>query len=395
MGPFVVMYSGRAVRPEGRVPGPTNVSRSLFHRSRRRWLTTSLVHSTVDRVNSAETSTDNPHVVICTTGGTITASTTTDGTVRAGESTGVTEQMLDDLRTVLPDQVRVSARAVLDADSSTFGPREWDLLVDTVAEVLSDPAVTGVVVTHGTDTLEDTAMALDLHHDDPRPVAVTGAQLPADHPEADGPANLLDAVLLAADPVSRDLGVLVVVGRAILQARGVRKWHTTDPVAFARNTPEHPVEGLPPELERPVLPRRARFVDARVDVVACPPGADAAALTACVEAGARGLVLEGSGSGNLPPLVARAVTRLARDRPDVVVVASTRVPRGEATATYAGAGGGAELATRGVLSCGHLRSGQARVLLAALLSAVSDAGPGAGPAADEVRRQWDRYHLYS
>ncbi len=380
----------------GRVTGPTNIGGPLFHRQRPGWLTPGRPHTTVERVTSAETSTDTPHIVICTTGGTITASTTPEGAVVAGDSDPATQTMLDGLRAVLPDQITVSARAVLDADSSTFGPAEWDLLVDAVGDVLSDPAVSGVVVTHGTDTLEETAIALDLHHDDPRPVALTGAQRPADHPEADGPANLLDAVLLAADPVSRDLGVLVVLGRAILQARGVRKWHTTDPVAFARNSPEHPVEDLPPELERPTLPGRARFADTRVDVVACPPGADAVAVHACVEAGARGLVLEGSGSGNLPPLVADAVARLADDRPDIVVVASSRVPRGEATSTYGGPGGGAELAARGVLSCGYLRSGQARVLLAALLSTAGSAdGAGGDGAAAEVRRKWGRYHLYS
>ena len=347
----------------------------------------------MDRVTSPETSTDTPHVVICTTGGTITASTASDGVVRAGDSAPATAALLGELQAVLPDGIRLSVRPVLDADSSTFGPAEWDVLVDAVADVLTDPTVSGVVLAHGTDTLEETAMALDLHHDDPRPVALTGAQLPADHPEADGPANLLDAVLLAADPVSRDLGVLVVLGRAILQARGVRKWHTTDPVAFARNSPDHPVEDLPAELERPVVDGRARFTDVRVDVVACPPGSDATALRACVDAGARGIVLEGSGSGNLPPLVAEAVEQLARERPDIVVVAGTRVPRGEATATYGGPGGGAELAHRGVLSCGHLRSGQARVLLAALLSLTADGDPAG--AASEVRRQWSRYHLYS
>ena len=138
---------------------------------------------------------------------------------------------------------------------------------------------------------------------------------------------------------------------------------------------------------------RARFADVRVDVVACPPGSDATALRACVDAGARGLVLEGSGSGNLPPLVAEAVEELSRDHPELVMVAGTRVPRGEATATYGGRGGGAELAAHGVLSCGYLRSGQARVLLAALLDLAAGADPAA--AATEVRRQWSRHHLYS
>lgn len=344
-------------------------------------------------MNSLETSTDTPHIVICTTGGTITASTRPDGVVTAGKSDSATEVMLDGLRSMLPEEIRISTRAVLDADSSTFGPEQWDVLVDAVREVLTDEGVTGVVVMHGTDTLEETAMALDLHHDDLRPVAVTGAQLPADHPDADGPANLLDAVLLAADPVSRELGVLVVLGRAILQARGVRKWHTTESVAFARNAPDLPVEGMPPELERPVLRGLARFSEVRVDVVACPPGSDATALRACVAAGARGLVLEGSGSGNLPPLVADAVKDLVANRPDIVMTTSSRVPRGEATPSYGGVGGGAELAEIGVLSCGYLRSGQARVLLAGLLS-LTDSALNEASAAAEVRRQWPRFHLY-
>lgn len=349
--------------------------------------------TTVGGVTNLEASTDTPHIVICTTGGTITASTDPGGIVTAGGSAVATEAILDELRDVLPDTVRVSARAVLDAESSAIGPAEWDVLVDAVADVLADPGVTGVVVTHGTDTLEETAMALDLHHDDPRPVAVTGAQRAADHPETDGPANLLDAVLLAADPVSRDLGVLVVLGRAILQARGVRKWHTTDPVGFARNSPDAPVEELPAGVERPVLPGRARFDDTRVDVVACPPGSDAVALRACVDAGARGLVLEGLGAGNLPPLVAEAVADLATERPGIPVVLTSRVPRGEATATYGGSGGGATLADRGVLTSGYLRAGQSRVLLAGLLS-IAVVRCSESPA-DDVRRQWPRYHLYT
>ncbi|MFD2393964.1 asparaginase domain-containing protein [Dietzia aerolata] len=237
--------------------------------------------------------------MICTTGGTITASTTPDGAVLAGGSEAATTAMLDGLRAVLPGEIRVSARQILDGDSSTFGPAEWDTMVAAVADIFDDPEVSGVVITHGTDTLEESAIALDLHHDDPRPVALTGAQLAADHPEADGPANLLDAVLLAADPVSRDLGVLVVLGRAILQARGAQMAHHR-PRRLRPQLPEQPVEQLPPGMERPVLGGRARFSEVRVDVLACSPGSDATALRACVDAGARGLVLEGTGSGNLP-----------------------------------------------------------------------------------------------
>src|SRR5699024_1482480 len=159
-------------RSADRVTGPTNTVAPLFHRLRPGWLTPGRAATTVDRVTIPETSTDTTHVVICTTGGTITASTTSDGVVRAGDSVPTTAALLGELQAVLPGDIRVSVRPVLDADSSSFGPAEWDVLVDAVADVLTDPTVSGVVLTHGTDTLEETAMALDLHHDDPRPVAL-------------------------------------------------------------------------------------------------------------------------------------------------------------------------------------------------------------------------------
>ena len=354
------------------------------------------------RVNHEPTSTDTRHVVICTTGGTIAAATGPDGVVSAGAAPAL---LAAELEAVLPETVRVTWRRVMDVDSSAMGPADLDAVLDAVAEVLgvdgagsdgagSDQAgpdaggrVDGVVVAHGTDTLEETAMLLDLHHADPRPVVVTGAQRAADHPESDGPANLLDAVLVAADEVSRGLGVLVVLGRAVLQARGVRKWHTSELLAFARNAPDPAEdvdpESLPEELRRPVLPRRVRLADVRVDVLAAAPGGDDAALRAVQDAGADGIVVEGFGSGNVPPALASGLRSALEARPDLGVVVTSRVPRGEVTAVYGGTGGGAELARSGVLFSGHLRAGQAWVLLACLLQVAT------GPA--ELRRDWDRF----
>lgn len=360
-------------------------------------MTTGRSVTTVGRVNHDPTSTDTRHVVICTTGGTIAAATGPDGVVSAGAAPAL---LAAELEAVLPETVRVTWRRVMDVDSSAMGPADLDAVLDAVTEVLgadgdgdgagSDGAggrVDGVVVTHGTDTLEETAMLLDLHHEDPRPVVVTGAQRAADHPESDGPANLLDAVLVAADEVSRGLGVLVVLGRAVLQARGARKWHTSELLAFARNAPgpaeDVDPDSLPEELRRPVLPRRVRLADVRVDVLAAAPGGDDAALRAVLDAGADGVVVEGFGSGNVPPALASGLRSTLEARPDLGIVVTSRVPRGEVTAVYGGTGGGAELARAGVLFSGHLRAGQAWVLLACLLQ-VAD-----GPA--ELRRDWDRF----
>ena len=360
--------------------------------------------STVELVNSDATGPDTRTIVICTTGGTIAASTDPGGVVTAGSHGAVetsTARMAAELEAVLPETIRVRWRPVLDLDSSAMGPGEFDAVVDAVEAALGDPEVAGVVVTHGTDTLEETAMLLDLHHGDPRPVVLTGAQRAADHPDADGPANLLDAVLVAADEVSRSLGVLVVLGRAVLQARGVRKWHTTDLIGFARNAPDpqqdvDPSE-LPEELVRPVLPRRVRLSGIRVDTVHAAPGADDAALRACVAAGARGIVVEGLGSGNLPPLLASGLRTVLAEHPELAVVVTSRVPRGEVSAVYGGPGGGAELARAGVVFSGHLRAGQCRVLLGCLI-ALSASGAGSDTAAHahdgsvvSVGRLWDRF----
>src|SRR5688500_5845416 len=100
------------------------------------------------------------------------------------------------------------------------------ILAQAVAAQLRDPDVAGVVVTHGTDTTEETAYFLELFHDDPRPVVLTGAQRAADAPDSDGPRNLGDAVTAAASSTARGLGVLIGFGGQLFPARHTRKAHT-------------------------------------------------------------------------------------------------------------------------------------------------------------------------
>src|SRR4051794_5339467 len=130
----------------------------------------------------------------------------------------------------------------------------------------------GVVVTHGTDTLEETAMLCDVLHDADAPIVFTGAIRPATAPGADGPANVVDAVSVAAAPAASGLGVLVVFGGEIHHARTVRKTDTTSLVAFSspqngplgRGTEGHPTiwSRLPrnPPLDPPSLEKRVHIV---------------------------------------------------------------------------------------------------------------------------------------
>jgi len=254
-------------------------------------------------------------------------------------------------------------------------PEDMAVVQQAVRETLGDPDVTGVVVTHGTDTMEETALLVDLFHDDPRPVVFTGAQRAADQDGTDGPANLADAIAVAAATNARDLGVVVVFAGAVFAARGTRKTATTADAAFAN--PETGALGvvvngrlnLP---DRPSRPARLTVPESvlppdlpRVDIVAVYPGADSVAVDALARAGARGIVLEATGAGNANPGLVTTVRELSEQ--GVVVVVSTRVHSGPVVALYGG-GGGVDLVSAGALLAGGFRPSQARILLIALLA---------------------------
>src|SRR3982751_5920894 len=236
--------------------------------------------------------------------------------------------------------------------------------------------VDGVVVTQGTDTMEESASLAALVHDDPRPIVFTGAQRPFDDPAPDGPANLADALRVAASPAARDLGVLLCFDGVAFAARGVRKIDTLRSGAFGAPGRGPAIRlagesGLP--LSRPArpspLPLDLRAELPRVDVVACYLGADAALLHAAVAAGAAGLVLQAFGAGNVPPAVAEATGELVAA--GIPVLVCSRVPSGPVVPLYTG-GGGADLARAGAVFAQDLSPWQARLLLAAALALAPD-----------------------
>ena len=311
-------------------------------------------------------------VSVLTTGGTIASRRDTSG--RAVACDGADELLAALRRTT---DVRITAEDVLRIGS-------YRMTLDRMAQIagraiarLSDGGTAGVVVTHGTDTLEETALFLDLFVDGERPVVLTGAQRPADALDSDGPRNLADAVALAAHPDSRGLGALVVFDGTVLPARGIRKAHTLASSAFV--SPDGGSLGWVHDgcvhLTRQGRPRRcldlSAFVPsrARVDIAACYPGADATALRAFAQAGARGLVLEATGAGNANPEICDAVAELSAA--GIVVATSTRVAEGPVAAIY-GDGGGADLLAAGAVPTGQLRPSQARIALAALLGVHED-----------------------
>jgi L-asparaginase len=238
----------------------------------------------------------------------------------------------------------------------------------------------GVVVTHGTDALEETAMLCDVLHDASAPIVFTGAIRPATAAGADGPANLVDAVAVAESEAAASMGVVVVFGGEIHHARCVRKTDTTSLVAFSspqtgplgRVTEGHPViwSRIP---RNPTLD--PKHLDGRVLVIPSFAGDDGSLARAALGTDPDGLVIGTLGAGHLAPGILDVYAEAATRMP---VVAYCRPERGVIlNATYGYPGSERDLRGTAVIPAGFLSPQAARMKLLACL--------GAGLAADEVR----------
>ena len=262
---------------------------------------------------------------------------------------------------------------IANVDSADLQFSHWCRLVERIrAAFAEDPELAGVVITHGTNTLEETAWLLQLLIDDPRPVVLVGAMRPATALSADGPLNLYQAIKVAVSPEARSHGVLVVVDGQIHGAKAVTKIATQGVSAFA-SPDSGPLgwvddagvhlataqQGLPKPLAQIQLPNhwpRVAIVYGCVE-----PSADW--ITALLEAGVQGLVFTGTGAGQLSELERSALK--AWDGPLPLMLRSNRCGSGP---VY----GDADQPQLGLLAAGCLNPQKARVLLLLALIAGLD-----------------------
>lgn len=305
-------------------------------------------------------------ILVLHTGGTIAMSEDEHGAVAPGA-----ENPLNKFSEAFTDQLDLVVKNPFNLPSPHMTPTEMLALAQRINEA-ANTGFFGVVVTHGTDTLEETAYFLDLTVTSDIPVVVTGAMRSANEIGSDGLHNFQTAILTAASDEAVGKGVLVVMNDEIHTARYVTKTHTTNVATF--RTPTFGPIGL-------VFKHRVRFFEQLLRHTALPidhvvsnvylvkayTGMEPDLLDFIVQDKTKGVVIEALGAGNLPPKVIPSIQKLLDANIPVVLV--SRCFNGVAQDVYDYEGGGVQLKKMGVTFCHGLNGQKARIKLLVGLSA--------------------------
>ena len=269
-----------------------------------------------------------PKIVILGTGGTIVSSGDDPLMLTGYRIKGLNVETLLCAVPELQYFARIEAHQIANIDSSSMTFSIWLELGRAIEKAAADPDTAGIVVTHGTDTMEETAWFTHLTAKTQKPIVFTGAMRPATALSADGPLNLLNAVRIAADPKAAGRGVLVALNDVILSARDAMK--------------------ISP------IPKLAALEIPRVDIVYSHADDDGVMVRAACDAGARAIVHAGTGNGSIHCCTDEALADAADA--GVLIIRASRVTTGAVTT------GLAEWQERGYVPAGTLTPQKARVL---------------------------------
>jgi L-asparaginase len=283
------------------------------------------------------TTAKKPHIVILATGGTIAgaAKSETDAGYQSG-AVGV--DILIEAVPAMKDLAEVTGEQIASIGSQDMNDEVWLKLAKRVNELLAKPDVAGVVITHGTDTLEETSYFLDLVVKSDKPVVMTGSMRPSTAMSADGPLNIYNAVGIAVDPKAKGRGVLVTIDDDIHSAHDVVKTHTTDVGTFSSGEMGllgAALFGQNDWFRSPenVHTKKSEFAIAantmtlpRVDIIYAHANMSPDLITSAAANGAKGIVIAGVGDGNMTAPAMEAVKQVIAK--GVVVVRSSRTNGG-------------------------------------------------------------------
>jgi L-asparaginase len=279
-----------------------------------------------------------PRLVILATGGTIAGSGTSGSATDVGYKAGaLAVDTLIDAVPKMREVADVRGEQIASIGSQDMNDEVWVKLAARANELLAGKDVDGIVITHGTDTLEETGYFLDLVVKSDKPVVMTGSMRPATAMSADGPLNMYNAAAVAADPASRGRGVLIVLDDDIHSGRDVVKTHTTDVATFRSNeagligvtlfgTQEYYRTSTHVRGPKSDFAIKAGQTLPRVDVIMAHAGMSPDLIDAAVANGAKGIVMAGVGDGNMTAPAIEAMKRAIAK--GVVVVRSSKVGAG-------------------------------------------------------------------
>lgn len=295
----------------------------------------------------------------------------------------------EDLIATVPEIAKVAKIEVLNLSNVPSGymdPPRWIELQKAVIEALARPEVAGVIVSHGTDTLEETAYFLDLTVPSEKPIVLIGAQRNASEKDFDGPRNLLNAARICVSPDAKGKGSMIALNNQINAAREVTKTHTSDvetfksgDFGFLGNVDEDRVIFYRAPIRRQYIPLKMERLP-YVEIIPMYGGADGKLVKAAVTAGAKGLVIQALGWGNVNIPMYEAIKEVTAK--GIPVVISTRVPNGRVLPIYGYQGGGRTLKEAGAIFADSLSPQKARLLLMLELQTTSNA--------EEIQKLFDK-----
>lgn len=271
--------------------------------------------------------------------------------------------------------IQLSIHHLFNYPSPHITPELMLTLYKKIKECIGSQPIDGVVVTHGTDTLEETAFLIDLLYDGETPIVFTGAMKSSNEPGADGPANFENAIRVAASPKAKNRGVLVVFQEEIHAARLVAKVHTSKLDAF-QSIPHGPIGNITKTdiIFHYSLPREKghdlEHISKKVVLLKAVAGMEADWVEAVLATKPDGLVFEAFGQGNLPITVLPAIEKAHRAK--IPVVITSRCLQGSVEEMYDYPGGGKQLKETGAILAKGLSGPKARLRLMVALELFSE-----------------------